>query len=66
MVGYCFPWKKTLLVVNLNAWWEQLVAQNLSPWVTLAGLDWYGHWSHCAAACQLPALALLEVQLLNS
>lgn len=24
------------------------------------GLDWYGHWSHCAAACQLPALALLE------
>lgn len=24
------------------------------------GLDWDGHWSNCAAACQLPALALLE------
>lgn len=24
------------------------------------GLDWNGRWSHCAAACQLPALALLE------
>ena len=51
--------------MSLIAWWEQLVALNLSPWVTLTGLDWYGHWSHCAAACQLPALALLEV-LLNS
>ena len=51
--------------MNLIAWWEHLAALNLSPWVTLTGLDWYGHWSHCAAACQLPALALLEV-LLNS
>ena len=24
------------------------------------GLDWNGQWGHCAAACQLPALALLE------
>ncbi|CAK9041573.1 Unconventional myosin ID (MyoID) (Brush border myosin IA) (BBMIA) (Myosin 1D) (Myo1D) (Myosin-IA) (MIA) (MyoIA) [Durusdinium trenchii] len=29
------------------------------------GLDWDGHWSNCAAACQLPALALLEAHALT-